>query len=119
MSIFSDFLSENDLTAEQVSDRSKAIETLSQADRDKRVLRETARREKKSYEDAGAEKPVALGHGVSPRIVKLAVDGQPITRTSRKKVVRAVNSLLQSQKKDAIEWRALFNDVGARKGKSK
>lgn len=119
MSIFSDFLNENDLTVDQVVARSKALETLSTADRDKRVARETARREKKSYEDAKADKPGAYGRGVSLRTVKLAIDGQPVTRTSRKKIVRAVSSLLQSQKKDAVEWRVLFNDVGARKGKSK
>jgi len=119
MSIFSDFLQENDLTAEQVVERSKALETLDMADRDKKVARATARRNKRSYADAGADKPNALGRGVSMRTVKLAVDGQPVTRTSRKKIVRAVSSLLQSQKKDAVEWRVLFNDVGARKGKSK
>lgn len=119
MSIFSDFLQENEITAEQVVARSKAIETLSMADRDKRVARETARREKKSYEDAKAEKPAALGRGVSLRTVKIALEGQPVTRTNRKKLVRAVGSLLQSQKKEPVEWRALFNDVGARKGKSK
>ena len=115
MSILSDFLTENDLTAEQVVDRSAALEKLSQADRDLRVARETARREKKSYEDAGVEKPKALGRGVTIRTVKLALDGQPITRTNRKKIVRAVSSLLVSQKKDAVEWRVLFNDVGPRK----
>lgn len=119
MSILSDFMNENQITAEQVVDRSKAIETLSNADRLKRVARETARRDKKSYADAGVEKPAALGRGVSMRTMKIAIEGQPVTRTNRKKIVRAVSSLLLSQKKDAVEWRVLFNDVGARKGKSK
>ena len=119
MSILSDFLNENGLTSEQVVARSKALETLSTADRDKRNARETARREKKSYDEANAEKPGAYGRGVSLRTVKLACDGQPVTRMNRKKIVRAVGSLLKSAGKDEVEWRVLFNDVGSRKGKSK
>lgn len=119
MSNLADFLKENDITAEQVVDRSKALEKLSQADRERRVARETARRNKKSYDDAGADKPEALGRGVSIRTVKIALDGNPITRSNRKKIVRAVGSLLQSQKKEPVEWRVLFSDVGPRKPKSK
>ncbi len=120
MSNLSDFLKENSLTTEQVIARSKAIEALSMTDRDQMVARETARRDKKSYEDAGAcaDKPKSMGRGVSPRTMKLGVDGKLMTRSNRKKVVRAVNSLLVSAKKDAVEWRALFGDVGAQKGKT-
>lgn len=121
MSNFSDFLKENSLTGEQVIARSQAIEALSMTDRDQMVARETARRDKKSYADAGAcaDKPKSMGRGVSPRTVKLGVDGKKLTRANRKKLVRSVNSLLASVKKDAVDWRALFGDVAAQKGKSK
>lgn len=117
MSNLSEFLSENSFSIEQVADRSTALETLTTADRDRRVARETARREKKKYDEAGAEKPARYGRGVSVRTMKLAADGQPVTRLSRKKITRAVNSLLESAKKEPVEWRVLFADVGSRKGK--
>jgi hypothetical protein len=119
MSNLSDFLNENKITADQVVERSAALEQLSLADREKKVAREVARVEKKSYTDAGIEKPAGLGRGVSHRSLRDALAGTPVPRTARKKITRAVNSLLVSQKKSEVEWRALFADVGARKGKSK
>lgn len=118
MSNIADFLKDNNITPEQVVEVSKTVEHLNSDDRDKRVARESARRNKRSYEDASAAKPSALGRGATMRAMNLALKGEPLTRTSRKKITRAVNSILQSQKKDVVEWRALFADVGARKGKS-
>lgn len=118
MSNLSEFLTENGLTPEQIAERSRAVETLSRADRHLLVQRADARRAKKSYEEAGAEKPRPMGRGVSLRTVRQAMDGRPLTSSSRRKIVRAVNSLLLSQSKSEVEWRALFADVGTRKGKS-
>ena len=118
MSNLSDFLSENQLTPEQVIARSCALETLSRSDRRLLTQRAAARRTKKSYEEADAPKPRALGRGVSLRTIRQALEGKPLTSKSRHKIVRAVNSLLVSQKKSEVEWRALFADVGRRKGKS-
>ncbi len=118
MSKLSDVLSENGLNAESVVARSKAIEKMSSADRDKRTLRETARRTKKTYEETNAEKPSAYGRGVTERNMGIAMAGGPVTRTVRKKITRAVNSLLTSAKKDAVDTKILFEDVPARKGKA-
>ncbi len=118
MSMFSDFLSEHSLSADDVVKRSKAIETLSTADRALLVKRSDARREKKSYDELKLDKPKAYGSGVTDRTMKQAVEGQPIPRISRKKITRAVNSLLVSAKKSEVEWRALFADAPARKGKA-
>lgn len=119
MSNLSDFLNENNISAEQLVERSDALEHLSHADREKKVAREAARIAKKSYSDAGVEKPAGLGRGVSQRSLRDALAGTPVPRVARKKITRAVNSILVSQKKSEVEWRALFADVGARKGKSK
>lgn len=119
MSNLSDFLSENSITAEQVAERSKILETLDSKGRDAAVKRSDARRQKKSYDEADAPKPAGLGRGASLRTVKEALEGKPIPRAGRKKITRAVNSLLVSQGKSEVEFRALFADVGARKGKSK
>lgn len=117
--MLSDFLNEQGVKPEDVVARSKALEKLNSEDRDLRTKRETARRLKKTYEESEAKKPGSLGRGVTMRIMKTALDGQPLTRLNRKKIARAVNSLLQSQKKGEVEWRKLFADTPSRKGKKK
>lgn len=118
MSNLSEFLSENDLSPDVVAKRSRAMESHSRSDRDLLTERAAARRAKKSYEEAGVAKPNTMGRGVSVRTVNQALEGKTVTSSSRRKIVRAVNSLLVSQSKGEVEWRALFGDVGRRKGKS-
>lgn len=119
MSNLSEFLQENDITPEQLEKRSKILEQLNAKGRQVVVKRAAARRQKKSYEEADAPKPGGLGRGASLRTIKEAMDGKPIPRVGRKKITRAVNSMLVSQGKSEVDFRALFADVGARKGKSK
>lgn len=117
MSNLSDFLKENGIAPEAVVQRSAALEKASFEDRAALTKREDARRNKKSYAEVEAAKPGTLGRGVSMRTLGEAMSGQPVPRTGRKKITRAVGSLLQSQKKDAVDFRVLFGDVGAKKGK--
>ncbi len=119
MSNLSDFLQENEIEPEAVVDRSKVLETRDAAEREKSVKRAAARRAKKSYEELSIEKPQGLGRGVSMRTLRDALEGNKVPRLGRKKITRAVNSLLASQSKDEIDFRALFADVGSRKGKGK
>lgn len=119
MSMLSDFLNEQGLEPKDVAARSKALETLNSKDRALAVKRAAARRAKKSYEEENLSKPTSLGYGVSERILGHALEGHPITRINRKKIARAVNSLLKSSGKDEVEWRQLFADVPSRKGKKK
>jgi hypothetical protein len=119
MSMLSEFLNENGVKAEDVVARSKALETLNTKDRALRNKRDAARRAKKTYAETEAAKPASLGRGVTMRTVKTALEGKPVTRLNRKKIVRAVNSLLKSAKRDDVEWRKLFTDTPSRKGKKK
>jgi hypothetical protein len=119
MSTFSDFLNEHGVKPADIAARSAAIETLTTDDRARRVKRAAARRVKKSYDESSAEKPERLGRGVTVRTIDQAVSGAPIPRTGRKKILRAVNSIMTSQKKDAVELAHLFGDVGPRTGKKK
>lgn len=119
LSNLGDFLTENGLKADDVVARSRVIEAWSAEDRSLLVQRESARREKKKVLEVGLAKPKGLGRGVSLRAVEKAISGQKITPKGRQKIARAVNDALQSQKKDAVEWRVLFGDVGAQKGKKK
>jgi len=111
MSQFSDFITEHGITTEQLVANSKTIEKHSQADRDLRVARAKARREKKSYEEADVAKPSGLGRGISPALAQRALAGKPVSRSARKKLVRAVNQALVSAKKDPVDSKALFSDT--------
>ena len=119
MSMLSYFLNENSLKAEDVVARSKALETLNTKDRAMRTKRTAARAAKKTYQETEAAKPASLGRGVTLRTMKTALAGQPITRLNRKKIARAVSSLMKSSKKSDVEWRKLFSDTPSRKGKKK
>ncbi|MBX2812986.1 MAG: hypothetical protein KTR25_14315 [Myxococcales bacterium] len=110
-----DFLNEHNLSLESVVRESLVTEQLSSEDRAKYVARADARREKKSYSDVGVDKPTALRRGVSVRIVKLALEGQPITRVNRKKITRAVHNLLKGGT-DVTVFK-LFGDVRSRNHK--
>jgi hypothetical protein len=117
--MLSDYLKENGLKPEDVVARSKALETLNTKDRALRIKRNAARAAKKTYQEVEAAKPASLGRGITMRTMKTALAGQPITRLNRKKIARAVSSLMKSAKKDEVEWRKLFNDSPSRKGKKK
>ena len=119
MSNLSDFLQENDIDPDALVARSKVIETRDVAQREAGVKRAAARREKKTYEELSLEKPKGLGRGVSLRTVREALEGQKIPRLGRSKITRAVNALLAAKGSDEVDFRVLFADVGARKGKSK
>ncbi|MBI4814635.1 MAG: hypothetical protein HY791_00155 [Deltaproteobacteria bacterium] len=121
MSILSDFIKESGLTSEAIVTASSSVERHSIDDRGRLVARENARRAKKSYADAGvpAEKPKALGRGISSGTLHRALGGAPTTRVVRKKILRAVNDRLANAKKDTVTSKQLFSDVPAKKGKSK
>lgn len=119
MSNLSDFLQENDITPDAVVARSKSMESRSASERQTDAKRASARREKKTYDELKIEKPSSLGRGVSLRTLREALEGNKIPRLGRKKITRAVNAILEGKSKDAVDFRALFADVGSRKGKSK
>jgi hypothetical protein len=119
MSMLSDFLKENGLKVEDLVARSSVIERTQIADRDLMTKRINARRQKKTYAELNIEKPKALGRGVSAAALGRALQGVPQPRIVRKKILRAVNSLLASKKSETTEWRKLFQDTPARHGEKK
>lgn len=116
MSMLSDFLKENQLTSEQLLTASKALETLKPEDRAGMVKRAGARRDKKTYAELQLAKPPALGRGFSGDVLARAIEGKPVPRLVRRKITRAVNQLLASAKKEAVDGRKLFNDARVKKG---
>ncbi len=119
MSMLSDFLNENGFSADDVVARSAGLESIAAADRARADARHVAREKKKSYEELKLEKPGAYGRGISMRSLRAALAGDALPRIPRKKITRAVNSLLASGKKDPVETRQLFGDAPSRKPKKK
>ena len=115
MSQFSDFLESHSLSPEQIVGESRVAESLDAQARSAYVRRADARREKKDYADAGADKPNGLRRGVSLRTLKLALAGNPITRINRKKIARAVDRLLKGETE--VDVHKLFADVRSRNHK--
>jgi len=118
MSQLSDFLKEHQITDEALISASRALEKLSPDERDVRTKRKNARTAKKAYAELNLEKTKARGRGLTQDTLGRALAGQALPRLARQKIVRAVNTLLTSKKKDAIDWRPLFTDAKVKKGKS-
>jgi hypothetical protein len=107
MSQFSEVIEQFKITPEALVASSAGLEKFSQKDRDLKDQRETARREKKSYEEQNIAKP-SSGRGVTLSLVQRASAGGKTSRLVRGKLLRAVNACLVSQKKEAIDVIALF-----------
>jgi hypothetical protein len=114
-----DFLSSNDFTAEGLVAASKTVERRSIEERGIGARRADARRLKKTYAELELTKPKGLGRGLGTATVMKAIEGEPVARLTRKKIVRAVNEMLAKKKKGAIEWRQLFADAHLKGYKAK
>lgn len=118
MTTLQDFMNEHGVEPQQVAAQSAALETKRPEEQARLHARATARRTKKSYADAGADKPERMGRGISTRIVNAAVEGQPVTRKNRMKIARALESLL-SPKGVEVAVSKLFADAPKKKAKAK
>ena len=119
MSNLSDFLNEQGIKPESLVDVSQDLERLSPEERTTMVSRGQARKDKKAYAELNLAKPAGRGRGLTMGSLHRAMLGQPVPRLVRHKVVRAVNAVLASAKKDAVDVRPLFGDVPSKKGKAK
>jgi hypothetical protein len=117
MSQFGDFISDHSIQPEQIVAQSTVMEKIDDEVRTLRNKRAEARRAKKSYAEFEAPKPKALGRGVSKRIVSAAIEGRPLTRMNRQKLVRALNAILAHEKKDPVDV-GLFSDAPRKVKKS-
>jgi hypothetical protein len=119
MSTFSDFMQEKGVDPAQLVQQSRALESFRPEDRELRLARAKARRTKKSYEEAGAPKPERYGRGLSLRTVENALEGRPVSRINRKKIVRALEATLAQKDPGSIDAARLFSDAPKKKPKKK
>jgi hypothetical protein len=118
MATLKDFIAEHGIDPHQIATASSRIEAKRPHEQARLLARAAARRSKKSYADAGAEKPERMGHGISARIVAGAVGGQAVSRKNRQKIARALESLL-SEKGIEVDGTQLFADAPKKKPKNK
>lgn len=118
MGTFQTFLEKNKITAPQILRTSARLEAGGKEGRLLLKSRATKRRTEagKSYADAGLAKPPA-GRGLGQGHLTQALADAPLPRKVRAKIVRAVSALLAKKgQKDAIDTKALFGEVAAKKG---
>jgi hypothetical protein len=119
MGTFQQFLSEKQITTGTLLRLSRQLEVHSSDDRALSRKRAGKRRDKetqgKSYAELELGKPRS-GRGVSAQQVQAALGDQPLPPRVRGKLVRAVNAVLTKAGGGAVDAKALFGDVPARKG---
>jgi hypothetical protein len=129
MGTLKSFFDANKLTPAAVAITSKRVETYDNTSRSlqlkrfgkradkefiKRVGKDTAA---KKYTESNIEKPKQMGRGVTEKAVNMALAEKPVSRKTRTKILKSVNTILTGKKQAAVEMKALFEGSKARAGK--
>lgn len=119
MSTLKTFIDGQKITPQAIAITSRRIEAFKDGDwmlRQKRAAKRRSEPEKK-YAELNLAKP-SPGRGVSEKAVAIAVEGKPVARKVRGKILRAVNTILTKNKQPAVEMKALFEGAEMKKGKN-
>jgi len=119
MSTLKTFIDGQGIKPENIAITSRRIEAFKENDwllRDQRAAKRRNEPEKK-YAELNLAKP-APGRGVSDKAVGIALEGKPVARKVRAKILRAVNTILTHKKQTAVDMKALFEGAEMRKGKT-
>ena len=121
MGTFKQLLADQKLDAPTLVRLSRQLENRPEEDRqlaqrrwDKRHGKDT---QAKSYTELGIGKPRS-GRGVSAQQVAAALEDKPLSPRVRGKLVRAVNAALGKKGGAAVDFKALFGEIAARKGEA-
>lgn len=102
---FQQFLSDNKIDPRRVLVASDQIEKLRPEDRALRLARRQARKEEGGKKPEG--KPRS-GRPVTTSLLNNALAGKAVTGPAKTRLLRAVNKILETKKKDPVELKALF-----------
>lgn len=119
MSTLKTFLDEKKITPKHIAVTSNRLEAFNPGD-DLLLSKRKAKRinePDKKYAELNLAKPQS-GRGVSEKAVGIALAGKPVTRKTRAKILKAVNTILTTKKQAAVEMKALFEGAEVRKGKT-
>jgi hypothetical protein len=105
---FDQFLQTHKIDPRRLAVVSRDLERLTPADRQLK-LRKYLVRAGKAGEGAQAptDKPRS-GRPVTPRLLKQAREGKPVSGAAKTRLLRAVNRVLEQKQKDPVDLRALF-----------
>lgn len=121
MGTLKSFLESKKITAEQIHNTSKRIETWDADSRTLLVKRVAKRADKelaaKKYDELNLAKPTRMGRGVTVKQVNAASADVAVPRKVRTKILRAVNTILAAKKESAVDMKALFEGSKAKPGK--
>jgi hypothetical protein len=109
---FARFLSDNGIDPRRILAASRAIERLRPEDRQVRLERKRARSDDApTAVDGKGQKPrpkPRSGRPVTPRLLRDAAEGKPISGPAKTRLLRSINRILEQKKQDPTTLRALF-----------
>ncbi len=108
---FATFLKDNKIDPRRLLVTSKRIERLGPTDRkikfDKRKAKANPAPAAAEGEKQAPAKPKS-GRPVTPRLLAAATEGKPVTGPAKTRLLRALNTVLETKKKAAVDLRAIF-----------
>lgn len=103
-----DFLQKNKIDPRRLLAVSKRIERLQPPDRAIRLRRRLAKGEAAAATAGEKPEKPRSGRPVTAPLLARAQAGKALSGSSKTRILRAVNRILQNRKKDAVDLRALF-----------
>ena len=109
---FAQFLTDNTIDPRRVLIASRALERLRPEDRQLKLKQKQARGEDAPAggDDKNKQRPPKprSGRPVTPRLLREATEGKPISGPAKNRLLRAINRVLEKKKKKPADLRALF-----------
>ncbi len=105
---FAQFLQDNQIDPRRILIASAELERLRPEDRKLRLQKRAAK--KAGTKPAEGEKPAKprTGRAVTPRLVEAVSVGKPVSGPAKTRLLRALNAVLVTKKKTAVDLKALF-----------
>jgi hypothetical protein len=106
---FAQFLQDNKIDARRLLAVSGRIERLRPQDRKLKFAKRQSKGEgaPKTEGETKPEKPRS-GRPVTPRLIDAASNGKPVAGPAKTRLLRAVNHILEQQKKKPVELKTVF-----------
>ena len=106
---FAQFLQDNKIDPRRLVVASHELEQLRPEDRKLKLAQRVAKKSGAKPAE-GAEKPAKprSGRAVTPRLVESVSVGKPVSGPAKTRLLRALNHVLTTKKKPAVELKAIF-----------
>ena len=114
------FLTENKIDTRRLLAVSRRLEALRPEDRAIRLVKRQGKNaEGEAKEKAKNAGKTRSGRPINPSALDKIFTGKPVAGPTRTRVLRAVNAILETRKKDKVELSALFDLANERAKKGK